>query len=239
MKLFITDYDDTLYQNDDDIKDNITMIKRLQQHDFLIIISTGRSYPSIKNQINLFKIPYDILCCADGSIIYDKEGNVIKMFPMSLEIVKPLEKFYQNLKFEEIQFSYQEGYSNQLRERNNLLGINICLANENYYQKDVINFLKLKNKYPNYNYLNYTHPHYSYLCVKPINVSKSFSIEYLKNLYKVNDNDIYVIGDSSNDYEMIRDFHGVCMSNSCDNVLSVAKKKYSSVKEYIKDILEE
>ena len=239
MKMFVTDYDDTLYLNDDDIKKNIKRLKELQKNNFIIVISTGRSYPSIKNQINIHQIPYDYVACADGSIIYDNNGQIIDMFKMKKDIIPVIQNFYQDLNYEEIQFSYPEGYSNLLQDSKVILGINICLSNENYTDQLEKNFLKLKKKYPQYNYLAYTHPHFSYLCVKPIDVSKSYAIKVLSDKLRINEKDIYVIGDSSNDVEMLNDYHGVGMKNSCKEVLNIVHKTYKTVTDYINDILKE
>lgn len=239
MKLFITDYDDTLYRNDDEINENIEKLKELQKNNFLIIISTGRSYPSIKMKVNEYQIPYDYLSCADGSIIYDNHGNIVKQFTINNEIIPVMKNFYQNLNYEEIQFSYPRGYQNLPDNTNDLLGINICFSNDNYNQKMEKEFLALEKSYLNYSFLAYAHPHYSYLCVKPKNVSKSYAISYLKEKWHIRMSDIYVIGDSSNDLEMIKDFHGVGMNNACQEILNIAKKTYNSVSEFIKDILKE
>lgn len=236
MKLFVTDYDDTLYNGDLIINKNINKLIKLQQNNFKIVISTGRSYPSILNQVNKYNIPFDYLSCCDGSIIYDNEGKIIDAFYLNKEIVKPLEEFYQNLNYEEIQFSYKEGYSNILKD-GNLLGINIVLSTENYNKKIVNDFLRIKNKYQNFNFLPYQHPNFSYLCVKPLNVSKSYAIKALKEKLNIKDNDIYVIGDADNDFEMIRDYHGVGMKTSCDSVKKIANKLYDQVYDYINDIL--
>jgi len=236
MKLFVTDYDDTLYNGDLIINKNINKLKELQQNNFKVVISTGRSYPSILNQVNKYNIPYDYISCCDGSIIYDDKGRIIDAFYLSKEIIKPFINFYQNLNYEEIQFSYKEGYSNILKD-DNLLGINIVLATDNYKEEIIKDFLKLKNMYPEFNFLPYRHPNFSYLCVKPKNVSKSFAIKRLKERLNINDNDIYVIGDADNDFEMIRDYHGVGMKTSCDSVKEIANKLYNEVYDYINDIL--
>ncbi len=236
MKLFVTDYDDTLYTNDDNIKLTNKKIKKLQKEGFLIVIATGRSYPSIHNQVNIHNIYYDYLICADGSIIYNNQ-NIEVMYPLNSEIIKPFEDFYQDLNYEEIQFSYPEGYSNILKDTNNLIGINICLTTDNYTESLVNSFLLMSKDYPNYSFLDYKHPNYSYLCVKPKGISKSSGIEFLRKKYNIKKEDVYVIGDSSNDYEMIRDYHGVCVSLANDKVLSVAKKIYKSIDYYIDDIL--
>ena len=239
-KIFITDYDGTLFTNEESLKENIKWLKKLQKIGFLINISTGRSYPSIKEQINLYQIPCDLITCADGSITFDSEGYLIKCFPIDNNIIEPFAKFYQNLDYDEIQFSYPEGYLNTLSEtNNNLLGINVCINTRNYNKRLVKSFYKMKKKMPNYNYLAYSHPNYSYLCVKPVDISKSFAASYLQKLYDIKKEDIYVIGDSSNDLELIHDFNGACMTSSYDDILKICKKRYNEVSDYINEILKE
>lgn len=237
MNLFVTDYDDTLYQNDDGIKENIKNLKKLQKKKFLIVISTGRSYPSIKLQVDKYQIPYDYLSCADGSIIYDTKGQIIYKSCINDDIIEILQSFYEKLPYEEIQFSYPEGYLNTLKGTQDLLGINICLSSNNYNKKIVKEFMKLKKKYPNYNYLAYQHINFSYLCIKPINISKSFAISILKDKFKIKKEDIYVIGDSSNDIEMIKDFNGVRMTNSYPEIIKLTNKSYNTVSDYINEII--
>lgn len=237
MKLFVTDYDETLYTSDEEIRENIKKIKKLQENDFLFVIATGRSFPSIKNQTKLFKIPYDYLITSDGSIIYDKDDNIVKMFDIDKESVTLMKNFYNNLNFEEIQFSYKEGYQNVYDEENTLLGINICMSNRIYDEKLEKNFLKLKRKYPKYNFLAYRHTNYSYLCIKPKNVNKSYAINYLKDLYDIKKKEVYVIGDSSNDTQMIHDFKGAAMTNAYPDVLKITKKRFKKVSDYIDSII--
>ena len=240
MRLFVTDYDGTLFVDDKIFKENINILNKLKENNIKIVIATGRSYPSIKNQVDTNNIPYDYLCCADGSVIYDNKDNLINIWEMNNDIIKPYQDFYKDLNFEEIQFVYPEGYSNILKDNDSkLLGINICLNIINYTKEIVDKFVLMSKNYPNYNFLNYMHPNFSYLCIKPIGINKSSAIFYLANKLNIEKQDIYVIGDSYNDYEMIRDFHGSCINTSCNDVLKVAKNKYFSVTDYIKDILKE
>lgn len=240
MKLFVTDYDDTLFTNEKAIKITNKKLRKLKEKDYLIVIATGRSYPSIKNQTKIYNILYDFIICADGSVIYNNDDHIIKMHKMNLDIVDPFIDFYQNVDFEEIQFTYPEGYSNILnRNRNDLLGTNICVSNEKYTNELVYSFNEMSKLYPDYSFLNYRHPNYSYLCIKPKGVSKSFSIEYLRKKYHILKKDVHVIGDASNDYEMIRDFNGVCISKSTLEILAITKKHYKSIDYYINDLLQE
>ena len=237
MRLLVADYDGTFFVDEENLKENIKWVKKWQENENLFMISTGRSYSSIKNQVDINQIPYDYLSCADGSILYDNKGNILKMYEMNKEIIEPYKKFYQNLKFEEIQFSYPRGYSNIEINDKELLGINVCLATENYTKEIVDTFIEMSKKYPEYHFLNYKHPNFSYLCIKPSGIDKSSTISFLKEKLKLKQTDIYVIGDSYNDYEMIKKNNGVCMTTSCKEVLDICNKTYSSVSNYIEDIL--
>ena len=201
------------------------------------MISTGRSYPSIKEQINKYHIIYDYVSCGDGSLLYDNKGNIIKYFELNKDIIKDIQTFYQNLNYEEIQFSYQDGYSNILKE-NILLGINIVFSNElltNDIKKD---FLALKKKLHHYDFLIYEQAKYSFLCVKPENISKAFTIDLLCQKLKIKKDDVYVIGDSENDLEMIKKYNGVGMKNAFPKILKVVKKAYNEVSDYIDEIIQ-
>lgn len=237
MKLFITDYDGTLFTSEESIKKNILKLKELQKNDFIIVISTGRSYPSIKEQIKMYNIPYDYLTCADGSVTFDNKGNLVNCYKIDKDIVKPFMDYYKDLNYEEIQFSYTDSYQNQYNENKDLLGINICISTRLYTEKLVKSFYKLKKKYRQFNYLAYSHPNYSYLCVKPVNISKSSAVSFLAKELNIKKHDIYLIGDSSNDLEMLKDFKGVCMTNSYPDILKNIKKRYNEVSDYIDDIL--
>ena len=237
MKLLVADYDGTFFINEDDLQKNIIAINKWQEQGNMFMISTGRSYSSIKNQVIINHIPYDYLSCADGSIIYDKEDNILKMYEMDNKIIEPYKNFYQDLNYEEIQFSYPRGYSNILLNDKELLGINVCIATSNYNKKIVSDFIKLSKQYKEYHFLNYMHPNFSYLCIKPRGIDKSSTIDYLKEKLGLKPKDIYVIGDSDNDVEMIKKYNGVCMNTSCSKVLKICNKTYLSVSDYIEDSL--
>ena len=239
MKLFVTDYDETLFVDDDSLKENARMLKLLQENDTKVVIATGRSYPSIMYQLSLHPAPYDYIICADGSILYDNKGNILKLYEMSDEIIEPFKKFYKDLNYEEMQFVYKEGYSNILTSIKGLLGINVCISNKNYTKELRDNLLKLNDDYPNYSFFCYTHTEYSFLCVKPKGITKATFISYLMDENNINKKDIYVIGDSYNDYDMIKEYDGVAMNTSYPEILEIAKKTYSCVSDYIKDILKE
>ena len=54
MKLFVTDYDGTLFTDELNLTINRKKIMELHQLGFIIIISTGRCFKSIKKQMERY-----------------------------------------------------------------------------------------------------------------------------------------------------------------------------------------
>ena len=236
MKLFVTDYDGTLLVDEMNFKINKQRLKELHNLGFIIVISTGRSYTSIKKQTEIHNIYYDYLHCADGSMIYDKNGNLINFYEMDHNIVNTILTLKDKIKYEQIQISYPKDYENTYRKTDKISGVNIVIKSELLNQEFVNEFMNLKNKFPNYNFLNYDHGDYIYLCVKKENVSKAMGIKYMQDLLKIDKKDIYVIGDSGNDYEMIKLYQGVSIISNDEEIKKISKKQYHHVYEYIDEI---
>ena len=59
----------------------------------------------------------------------------------------------------------------------------------------------------------------------------------MQNYLNINSKDIFVIGDSNNDIEMIRDDNGVSIISDNLDVLAVSSRQYHQVYEYIDDII--
>lgn len=237
MKLFVTDYDNTLFIDDVSILENIKMIKELQKNNFYVVISTGRSLPSIKEKIREYNIPFDYLTCADGSIIYDKNYEIIKFYEIKKDIINEIINYKNQITHEEIQISYENGYSNLLDLSKKISGINIVIHNSTITDKTNSLFNDLKTKFPSYNYLVYNHEPYSFYCIKQKNVSKAKGIEFLSEYLNIKRENIYVIGDSDNDLEMLIEYNGVCVKNSTEEVLKACKKSYNQVYDFINEIL--
>lgn len=236
MKLFVTDFDGTLFIDEMNLKINKKRLLELHNLGFIIIISTGRSFNSIKNQVEKFNLYYDYLHCADGSIIYDRDDKLINFYEMDHKIVKTLLSLKDKIIYDEIQISYPKNYENSYRENDKIAGINIVIKRE-FYSDDFVNeFMSLKEKFPNYNFLNYDHGNYIYLCVKKNNVSKAMGIKFMENYLNIKKDDIYVIGDSDNDLEMIKNYNGVGIKGNNENINKYATKLYHHVYEYIDEI---
>ena len=74
MKLLVSDFDDTFYTDDINVLKNIKELEKYKKNN-LFMLSSGRSFNSLKKMCLKYNIPYDYLSCCDGSILYDKNNN--------------------------------------------------------------------------------------------------------------------------------------------------------------------
>lgn len=77
MKTLISDFDGTLFINDEEINKNAKMIKIFRDKGNIFIISTARNYQAIKEACIKYDIQVDYFFCDIGSVILDNEGNVL------------------------------------------------------------------------------------------------------------------------------------------------------------------
>ena len=68
-------------------------------------------------------------------------------------------------------------------------------------------------------------------------VTKSNGIKYLQN--KLHLDNIYTIGDTINDIDMIKKYDGACMNNSTNDLKNICNNYFNSVAEYIDYICKE
>lgn len=236
MKLFVTDYDGTLLIDEINLAINRKKLLELHNLGFIIVISTGRSFQSIKKQVLKYQLYYDYLHCADGSIIYNKNDELIKFYAMEHDIVKDILILKKKINLEEIQVSLPESYQDTYHKNDKIAGINLVIKPEFINNDFIQEFMNLKEKYPHYNFLYYDHGNYIYLCVKKEHVNKAMGIKFMQEYLQIEKQDIYVIGDSDNDLEMIKEFNGVGIKGNNSNINKYSKKTYHQVYEYIDDI---
>lgn len=68
--------------------------------------------------------------------------------------------------------------------------------------------------------------------------NKSKAIKLLTQQFKIDDRNVYTIGDGFSDIEMVKNFNGYCMEESVEELKKVAKKQYKSVSGLIREVME-
>ena len=77
MYVLASDYDGTLKTRIHDLRINIKSLKKFRSLGNKFIIATGRSFESIKKEIDKFEIPFDYLSCNDGAVSFNDSLEVI------------------------------------------------------------------------------------------------------------------------------------------------------------------
>lgn len=235
MKLLVSDFDGTYFTDNENILKNNQKIHEFRKKGNLFMLSSGRSFKSLKNMCQEYKIEYDYLSCCDGSILYDKNDNIIVKYDLNDTILKKFLNLTSLADIERIQYSYPDDYYKEYQD-NSLIGCNIIIENEKITKEFMDSFNDLTKKFLEFDFLCYTHANLTYFCLKNKGINKSKTISYLKQELKLKKDNIYTVGDNENDYAMLKLFKGYYIGICEDKIKKVCIKGYHQVYELIDEI---
>ena len=225
MKVLASDFDLTLYVDDLEIvKKNVMAIRRFMKNGNLFGIITGRNYSDIKVLLNQYDIPYHYLICQDGAKLFDSMDYCFSTVSLSREdivrIVPVLEEYH-------FDYYLDDGY-NETTNMDDCVKVVGVIGNRREEAQKVVDIL-IKEGF--YAYLSMY-----YINILNSSVNKKNALEKLlvhADCYK---EDLYVIGDSVNDLEMLTSFQGAIMKNHSKELDHLGKKSYNTLYEYIEEL---
>lgn len=232
-KVLVVDYDRTLFINNSDMLNNINSINKFRENGNIFIIATGRTYNSLKKEIDKYNIEYDYLILNHGSLVIKKDKSTLFHYKIDKNILFDITNYLSKYKPKSVMYSY---YTEDTNDINNPDISKITIG----FQKDIETFKKIMmdvvKKYNNKLNIYFTQNYEIEIISKETNKSRAIDLLMKKANFKKEN--IYTIGDSYTDIDMINDYNGSCMEKSID-ILKNNKniKKYSSVSVLIKDIL--
>lgn len=229
-KMLISDYDQTFYLNDMDIEKNKQAVSKFMNQRNIFAIATGRSYLDFKTKLNIYKFPYDYVIINHGATILDKEDNIICNFTIDDSVIFQMK---EHLELENCQsyFCCSVLESRVDFSHGNLTKINVTYTTKEKAMK--INYI-INEKYSSY--VNCYYVSNNAVEIISNQTNKSYAITLLAHQINMEKQNIYTIGDSYSDIEMIKNFNGYCMTHSIDELKSITKS-YDSVSLLIDDIL--
>lgn len=191
MKVIVSDFDGTLYNNNQILyEDKINEFVK----DNIFIIATGRNMSSLKKDLDKFNINVSFYICNDGALIMDQYFNIIYRKDLETEVVRPI---YNDLKNDdnmlEVLLDTVNGYVEDVNR-----SINKIIARY-FDREEAINLVnKINTHYPSV---------FAYLSNNWVNITKrtetkGSAIEFLENYYNLSKFPIYVIGNDINDISM-------------------------------------
>ena len=231
-KILISDYDGTFYQNDRDIKKNIDKVNEFRTLDNLFVLATGRSYVDSKQKIDKYEIPYDYLILNHGALLLSKDLEIIKVFTLDKELVDSILEYANNDKdiYDVILIS---AFDKNVTDTLNIVKIMLKLYS---YDKalEVKNYID--KSYTNIKSYFISEDNHYLVEVVSSEASKSLMIDKILDKEGIVKNNVYTIGDGINDIDMIRDYNGYRVRNSCKELVSVTDRVIDNVSDLISRI---
>ena len=227
MKILASDFDETIYFEDDNNKtiNNIKSIKKFISHGNVFCIITGRNYTDLKKLLNKYEVPYSYLICEDGAKIFNNMDFCIETTYLEKKNVTKTKEILNELKCD---YYLDDGY-NKTEYIEDVVKIVVNCKDEDN-KKEMVRLLK--DKLDIHIYASRTH-------INIINkyVNKRNALKKLFNLEKLNLNDLYTIGDNDNDYEMLKEFNGVTLKKHNHLLEELNIKEYNTLSSYIEELM--
>ncbi len=227
MKILASDFDETIYYENDIQKttQNIEQIRKFISQGNIFCIITGRNYTNLKQLLNKMNIPYSYLICEDGAKIFNNMDYCLDTILLKRDKIEELV-----LLLEENSWDYylDDGY-NQTNNYDDCVKIVINCTEEKEKQSIV---KKIQSKVEVHVYASRTH-----INIIHKSVNKEKALRRLLNIEELEYNDLYVIGDNDNDYEMLKSFQGAVITKHHQKLDELKKKEFETLKDYIKELM--
>jgi len=234
-KILISDYDGTLYTDEKSMKNNVEMINKFREQGNLFVLATGRPYCRTITKVKKYKIPYDYLIVGNGSFVVDNRNKVIINNIIDGEVLKSIMTGLKN-KEEVLEITYYGTYEqDEVIDYDNTTYIMLKVKNR-IIADELVEYIRKNFSRINI-YNSFNSDEYSLIDIISNNSQKSNAIDKIIKLENIDYNNVYTIGDSSNDVEMIMKYNGYGMTNSDERVIEVANKLYNNVYDLIEEVI--
>lgn len=226
MKILASDFDNTLYiKNENELNKNILALKKYLSKGNLFCIITGRSYTSVKELLNKYKIPYSYLICEDGAKLFNNLDYCIYTTLLNATEVEKVQKIFAD---NNIECLFEDGY-NITENKSDCTKVIATYKDRTLADKIVKELHEKTNTY-------------SYISTEHINVisnatNKEVGLKKLIELENLSSAELYVIGDDINDLEMLRTFNGAIMKKHHPLLSGLSKKEYEYLYEYLEELI--
>lgn len=223
MKVLVSNFDYAFYNLE--YFDNIDAVNEFVDAGNLFVIATARNITQLEEELTGFIVPYSILICDDGAIIYDSGENILSKNPLNKEdafdVFKVLDK-ERSISEVYIDNALEHTVSHEERAFK-------IIAKPTDYEKAPQLLEKLQKKYPMVKgYINE-----SWIHITNEKVSKGSAVDFITSYYGLNPKDVYVIGSAVNDLSMMEKYESFALEESDVEIKEKANHVVRSFKEVV------
>lgn len=226
MKLLVTDYDGTMYYEKQDLKtlrENIEALKQFKKQN-MVVIATGRPFTSIKKEIDTYDIPYNYIISSNGACLFDQDNSPIYTQTIKQEIIQKIVAYLQKLPYIS-KIKLIDIYGNETNNLENVIQI--------YAEIKISNIFELKRIKQELEFLD--NNQFFNMCYFFNQTDKIDGIKRIQKLHQINNQDIYTIGNDTNDLLMLKEYNGYRVPYSYPRIILERLPK-TSVKKLVHKI---
>lgn len=251
MKLLASDYDDTLFIEQQVSQQDLKMIKAFQKAGHLFGINSGRHLDSIFEECERFGLHCDFYIGNNGTIVLNKHKEILYINKFEENLVQEIINYFrENLKEEVYFISVNNGYQfgrEFFNEGCDFLPHHTDSL-EKYLQAPISTmFSQIIDKSKTMELVNqlnkvfegraYFYGNAPFIDIVNEPIDKAIGLEKYIQLMNLDENDCYVVGDSYNDISMFKRFNSFVIKAAKDSVKQFADEEVSSVSEVIQKIM--
>lgn len=213
MKILASDFDGTLYVNNEISEKNKKAIKKLQDAGHLFGLCTGRPLMGVEKFAE--GVQFDFYILSTGAVVLNKDKEDIKRATYAIEVADRIAEIAYLEAIVMILYDYKMHFYKQIGKKKagdiipvvvvdsfKELGIETIetmsiLCNKEDKAREMAAIINDK-----YGDVCSAHQNIDAVDIVPKNCSKATGLHNLQEYYRLQDEDIYVIGDSYNDIVM-------------------------------------
>ena len=227
MKILMSDFDETIYFEDNERVNNknIEAIRKFVSYGNIFGIVTGRSYWDLKPYLEKYNILYSYLICNDGAKIFNNMDYCLDTILIDGNKVSKMLAFIEEKGWD---YYLDDGY-NKTTNVNDCVKIVVNCSNEEDKEEYVS---LLKKVVPLHIYSSRNH-----INIVANGVDKEKAIKRLFNLEKLDYSKLKTIGDNITDYEMLKSFPGGIIKKHHPSLDELEKKEYAYLSDYIEELM--
>lgn len=227
MKILASDFDNTIYYEDNSEKNqkNFDAIRKFVSYGNIFCIITGRNFTSLKQILSKYNVPYSYLVCEDGAKIFNNMDYCINTTLLSRNEITKIEEI---LKQEQCDYYLDDGY-NKTEYLDDCVKV-VVKCDDKEEQQRIVNVVKKQidvHIYASRHHVNIIHK----------SVNKKHALKTLMNIEELDYHLLHVIGDNDNDYEMLKEFDGAVIKEHHKVLDELQKEEVESLSDYIEELM--
>lgn len=251
MKLFASDYDDTLLIDNQISPKDLKVIEEFQAQGNLFGINSGRHLDSIFEECDRFGLRCDFYIGNNGTVVLNKNKEIIHINEFPHELVHEVLNYFRKYLKKEVYFiSVNNGYQFGREFFNE--GCDFLPTHTDpidwYLNKPISTMfsqvLDIKKTMPIVNHLNKAfnnkavfYGNAPFIDIVHEETDKASGLDKLIKIYNIDKNNCYVAGDNYNDISMFKMFNSFVMKDAKDSIKSFADKETESVAAALHQIM--